>query len=152
VFLICLTVVKFSQLFRLELPVRFPLKLSIVGFLVTPSPALCRPLIHNMVIFSSLPNVPTELEWAIFAAFVLAAFYAYRYFISSRPHFPPGPRPDPIIGNLRHIPLERSERVFAEWSNTYGWCLSLIVSYSSIQYYTRRCGLRTASGEADDNP
>lgn len=33
---------------------------------------------------------------------------------------PPGPRPDPIIGNLRHIPRENPHETFSEWGERYG--------------------------------
>ena len=33
---------------------------------------------------------------------------------------PPGPTPDPLIGNLRHLPLRYQERAFASLSAQYG--------------------------------
>ena len=39
---------------------------------------------------------------------------------SRRPPFPPGPSPDPIIGNLRQMGSGNLEHVFSEWGKEYG--------------------------------
>ncbi|KAI0027606.1 cytochrome P450 monooxygenase [Vararia minispora EC-137] len=33
---------------------------------------------------------------------------------------PPGPPPDPVLGNIRHMPFEQQEKAFADWSKVYG--------------------------------
>jgi len=42
------------------------------------------------------------------------------------PPFPPGPSPDPVIGNLRHMGSGNLEFVFEKWGKKYGgfssWC------------------------------
>ncbi|KDQ13973.1 hypothetical protein BOTBODRAFT_356488 [Botryobasidium botryosum FD-172 SS1] len=40
---------------------------------------------------------------------------------------PPGPKPEPIIGNLRQIPLQGAESKYTEWSHQYGDLLHLRV-------------------------
>ena len=38
----------------------------------------------------------------------------------SLPAYPPGPPPDPIIGNARAMASDELERVFAAWGKKYG--------------------------------
>lgn len=39
---------------------------------------------------------------------------------SRRPPFPPGPSPDPIIGNLRQMKSGGLEYMFVDWGKEYG--------------------------------
>ena len=34
--------------------------------------------------------------------------------------YPPGPAPEPLIGNMRHLPSEYQWLIFAEWGKKYG--------------------------------
>lgn len=50
-----------------------------------------------------------------------------------QPHFPPGPRPLPVIGNLFDIPKVFSAREYRDLSNRYGmWNFSLPPSASKF--------------------
>jgi coumaroylquinate(coumaroylshikimate) 3'-monooxygenase len=49
-----------------------------------------------------------------------AVYLAYRTFISSKVHYPPGPRPYPIIGNPFDIPPTFQEVAFAKLAEKYG--------------------------------
>lgn len=67
----------------------------------------------------------SALEWAILCVLAFALRQAYRFFTIFRPHYPPGPPPDFIIGNLRHIPHDYQEKEFEKWGKKYGWCTCL---------------------------
>jgi hypothetical protein len=58
--------------------------------------------------------------WAFFAAVGIAFYGASRIFKLENRKLPPGPPRDPIIGQLRHIPQENQQAVFAEWRKIYG--------------------------------
>jgi len=45
----------------------------------------------------------------------------------SRPPYPPGPQPEPIIAHLRSFPKRRWYETFSEWSKTYGDVICLRV-------------------------
>jgi len=55
------------------------------------------------------------------------AYLAYRAFISSKIHYPPGPRPYPIIGNLFDIPPGFQEVAFAKLAEKYGDVMHLSI-------------------------
>ncbi|KAF4586172.1 hypothetical protein EYR38_010446 [Pleurotus pulmonarius] len=61
----------------------------------------------------------SPVSWAIFILLVVSGIYVTNYHSSSR-HYPPGPKSDPLIGNLRQIPLEHQERTFSDWGTRYG--------------------------------
>ncbi|EGN94699.1 hypothetical protein SERLA73DRAFT_187753 [Serpula lacrymans var. lacrymans S7.3] len=50
----------------------------------------------------------------------LIGYVAWRSYSSSRRKLPPGPRPDPIIGNLRQFPRHSQEKGFKAWGDQYG--------------------------------
>jgi hypothetical protein len=67
------------------------------------------------------PLSTTEV-WAVAAAVGIAFYGAYRTVENRKwAQLPPGPARDPFIGNLRHIPLDNPQKVFAEWQKVYGW-------------------------------
>ena len=39
---------------------------------------------------------------------------------SRRPRLPPGPSPDPLIGNVRQMGSGNLEHVFSKWAKEYG--------------------------------
>ncbi|EGO28626.1 hypothetical protein SERLADRAFT_413459 [Serpula lacrymans var. lacrymans S7.9] len=51
---------------------------------------------------------------------VFSAYYIWRSYSSRRYKLPPGPRPDPIIGNLRQFPKGNQPEVFSEWGKEFG--------------------------------
>ncbi|RDB17531.1 hypothetical protein Hypma_001246 [Hypsizygus marmoreus] len=67
-----------------------------------------------------------------------------------RPPLPPGPPADPILGHLRHIPLEHQEIQFYEWGKTYGDVIYLsllgrsVVVLNSVQAATDLLDKRSA--------
>jgi hypothetical protein len=50
--------------------------------------------------------------------------------------YPPGPAPDPIIGNARAMGSDELERVFAAWGKKYGvshlLCLTLLHAFADV--------------------
>jgi hypothetical protein len=60
-----------------------------------------------------------ELHVFLLVAASCAGWALYRRRRSKYP-FPPGPRPDPIIGNLRQMPTEYQWVTWAEWAKQYG--------------------------------
>jgi hypothetical protein len=57
---------------------------------------------------------------------VVTASISYRI-NKRRRHLPPGPKPDPVLGNVRHMPFENAHQAYLEWSKTYG-SLHLLVT------------------------
>ncbi|KAI0063334.1 cytochrome P450 [Artomyces pyxidatus] len=57
----------------------------------------------------------------------LAAFYWYYTGQRLTAQYPPGPRPDPIIGNLRHMQFKWMYKLFAEWTKV---CKSDVIHVS----------------------
>ncbi|KAF8890710.1 cytochrome P450 [Infundibulicybe gibba] len=62
-------------------------------------------------------HISSWTEFAILAAF---GFIIYRFLTSQRLHYPPGPKPLPIIGNVHQVPKHHPEERFTEWANKYG--------------------------------
>ena len=67
---------------------------------------------------------PTSLYQPTLGVLLLVVLLAlrslYRYFTYPQLPFPPGPRPDPVIGNLRQFPIVYQEKTFAKWADQYG--------------------------------
>ncbi|KAJ8508820.1 hypothetical protein ONZ45_g8943 [Pleurotus djamor] len=68
---------------------------------------------------SSWASWASPISWAALLL-VIALVSKLRIYTSSPRHYPPGPKSDPFIGNLRQIPLEHQEKTFAEWGTRYG--------------------------------
>ncbi|RDB17493.1 hypothetical protein Hypma_000997 [Hypsizygus marmoreus] len=62
----------------------------------------------------------TSTSWAIVFAFVPAVFCAYRFLTARRPHFPPGPKGSPFIGNLLQITGDHPELLFQSLAAEFG--------------------------------
>jgi hypothetical protein len=60
------------------------------------------------------------LSYAILGLAFAVVYLAYRTFISSIAHYPPGPWPYPIIGNPFDIPPGFQEVAFAKLAEKYG--------------------------------
>ena len=61
----------------------------------------------------------------------IATVLLSRWINRRRPRLPPGPRPDPLIGNLRQFASDKSMEVnLTEWSKSYGSSLGAPKSFS----------------------
>lgn len=67
----------------------------------------------------SLPSVPLPAvgTLAIVAVIFVSVLRRWR---SRSPPFPPGPRPDPLIGNIRQMGSKDLKVLFEEWGKEYG--------------------------------
>jgi len=75
-----------------------------------------------------IANYPIMIS--LLLAFCLGIAFLYRRKSNSNPRglpLPPGPKPDPIIGNARHIPLGESWVTFTSWKEIYGDIIHLNV-------------------------
>lgn len=54
------------------------------------------------------------------AAVIVASCIAVRYLAAPQRRYPPGPRPLPLVGNIRDVPFEHQEKAFAKWGEKYG--------------------------------
>ncbi|KAF5375444.1 hypothetical protein D9615_007975 [Tricholomella constricta] len=59
-------------------------------------------------------------SWAIVFALVTAIFCVYQLLTARRPHFPPGPKGSPFIGNLLQMGGDHTEMLFKEWAARFG--------------------------------
>jgi len=57
---------------------------------------------------------------ALLCAFVLFVLYSGSRKKKETRRYPPGPTPDPIIGNVRSFPQHDPHIVFAKWGKTFG--------------------------------
>lgn len=62
----------------------------------------------------------SSIGWATAFAVVSAVFCAYRLLTANRPHFPPGPKGSPFIGNLLQIISDHPEVLFQSWAEKFG--------------------------------
>ncbi|TFK37580.1 cytochrome P450 [Crucibulum laeve] len=60
------------------------------------------------------------VELALAVVLLITSYCIYRSLTASHPHYPPGPRPHPFIGNVFQMPTESPEKVFAQWGAEYG--------------------------------
>jgi hypothetical protein len=68
----------------------------------------------------SSPLLSSPTHYAIILVFILTAYCAYRLLNATRPHFPPGPKPVPWIGNILQVAAEHPELLFQQWASKYG--------------------------------
>ncbi|KLO13198.1 cytochrome P450 [Schizopora paradoxa] len=61
-----------------------------------------------------------------------AALFALAFKLASRKKYPPGPKPLPLIGNLKDLPTSFEWETYAEWAKKYGDVMHLQVFGSSI--------------------
>ncbi|KAJ8690632.1 hypothetical protein PTI98_012043 [Pleurotus ostreatus] len=66
-----------------------------------------------------ISTLQSPVSWAILILLVVSSIYITSCHSPPR-HYPPGPKSDPLIGNLRQIPLEHQERTFSDWGTRYG--------------------------------
>ena len=55
-----------------------------------------------------------------------------RWVSPRRFNLPPGPKPDPFLGNLRQISFNSQELCFTEWGNTFGTVFCLLPLWRHI--------------------
>jgi len=60
--------------------------------------------------------------------------------------YPPGPPPDPILGNVRQLlKIDNQARAFADWERLYGWPLFTRRAVSSTDTLSRSKATSTTS-------
>jgi len=59
------------------------------------------------------------LALAVFLVSVKITYEAFNRNFKARPPYPPGPKPNVLIGNALDFPKSDAGRVFAEWGKTY---------------------------------
>ncbi|KAG6864797.1 hypothetical protein C0991_007053 [Blastosporella zonata] len=62
----------------------------------------------------------TSTTVSIALVFISAMFFAYCLAAARRPHFPPGPKGLPIIGNILQMGDDHPELLFREWAKKFG--------------------------------
>lgn len=78
---------------------------------------------RNMVILQH-PHV-TSGSLACLVLLCICTLLFSRWIASRRLNPPPGPRPDPFIGNLRQIPFNKQELRFTEWGSIFGTVVTI---------------------------
>lgn len=81
-------------------------------------PLFFPPRLRTMIFL--LPSFSTD--YAIIFVFLFTGYCAYRLLTTTRPHFPPGPKPAPFIGNLLQFSAEHSELLLQQWASKFGSC------------------------------
>lgn len=95
--------------------------------------------------------IPSSLtHYAIILVFTLTAYCAYRLSTSTRPHFPPGPKPAPLIGNILQVSAEHPELLFQRWASKFGSFIICVFFLSDLPGRDRRSYLPSSFGAAND--
>jgi len=81
---------------------------------------------RNMVTLQHLYVISGSLACLVILGICTLLFS--RWIASRRLNPPPGPRPDPFIGNLRQIPFNKQELRFTEWGSIFG----TVVAYRCV--------------------
>lgn len=71
----------------------------------------------------SLVVKPVPFVNASLVALGICIWLFSRWISARRLKLPPGPRPDPFIGNIRQLSFDNQEVRFAEWGAAFGMCL-----------------------------
>ena len=93
--------------------VRHVVRFSLLSFTMAPS---------LLELFHATPSISCSEAIAI-ASLVLGLICVVSYLRWRRrvASYPPGPPPDPILGNARQlVRIDNQERAFADWERTYG--------------------------------
>lgn len=84
-----------------------------------------------------LPLVPLSyyqmgmLNWFLLSSFAGISLWLIKS-RRGRRLYPPGPKPDPFVGNIRQMPTKNQWITYAEWANEYGPLTYLNVLGQSI--------------------
>ena len=74
-----------------------------------------------MATLELLPVISRSLSTnAYLVLLALCTLLFSRWLSARRLNLPPGPKPDPFIGNLRQISLDCQEQRFTEWGTIFG--------------------------------
>lgn len=96
-------------------------------------PKACSPT-RSLFLFALVMSSTLRLFSALLGIIAVVLYRRSRNTNGSNPRrlpFPPGPKPDFIIGNARHIPAHSSWFQYTEWKKTFGMLLRYIYTLSS---------------------
>lgn len=71
----------------------------------------------------SIMDFPSPLFLTAVSGVAISTWFLIRQ--SRHPGFPPGPAPDPVIGNLRQMGSDNLELLFEKWGKEHGKLSSL---------------------------
>ena len=92
---------------------------------------------------SPLVLTPVPLVNASLVALGIFTWLFSRWISARRLKLPPGPRPDPFLGNIRQLSFDYQELRFAEWGAVFGMHPHYTAGYCTPSYYRSQATLYT---------